>query len=109
MSARHVLALAFLIVGVGLEVVCCLGVLCMRGALDRLHFTGPAPLGAACVAAAIAVHGSSGALSVDAILVGLFLLVTSPVVVHVTARAILIRSRGDWRPQPEDNVEVEER
>ncbi|MGI8493034.1 MAG: monovalent cation/H(+) antiporter subunit G [Acidimicrobiales bacterium] len=109
MSVRHVLALVLLVLGVGLEVVCCVGVLSMRGALDRLHFTGPAPLGAACVAAAIAADGSSGAMTIDAIVVALFLLVTSPMLVHVTARAVLIRTRSDWRPEPDDNLEVEER
>jgi multisubunit Na+/H+ antiporter MnhG subunit len=74
--------------GVGAQVLVCLGVVLMRDALDRLHYTAASTLGVACLCAAVVVRDSFSLIGLKAILTGAFLLVTGPVLVHATARAI---------------------
>jgi multicomponent Na+:H+ antiporter subunit G len=74
--------------GVAVQVLVCLGVTLMRDALDRLHFTGASSIGILCLCAAVLVSESASLIGLKAILTGAFLLVSGPVVVHATARAI---------------------
>ena len=74
--------------GVAVQLLVCLGVDLMRDALDRLHYTGASTLGAACLCAAVVVSESASLIGLKAILTAAFMLVTGPVVVHATARAI---------------------
>jgi multicomponent Na+:H+ antiporter subunit G len=80
--------------GVALQVIVCLGVTLMRDALDRLHYTGASSVGVACVCAAVVVHESASLIALKAILTGSFLLVTGPVAIHATARAIHLHREG---------------
>jgi multisubunit Na+/H+ antiporter MnhG subunit len=74
--------------GVAVQVFVCLGVVLMRDALDRLHYAGASTLGVACLCAAVVVRDSFSLIGLKAILTGAFLLVTGPVLIHATARAI---------------------
>jgi monovalent cation/proton antiporter MnhG/PhaG subunit len=74
--------------GVAVQLLVCLGVVLMRDALDRLHYTGASTLGVACLCAAVVVSESASLIGLKAILTAAFMLVTGPVVVHATARAI---------------------
>ena len=85
---------ALLVAGVALELLACLGVLLMRDALDRLHYTGAGTLAALCLAAAVLVRESFSVIGNKAIALAAFLLLTSPVLAHVTARAIRAREAG---------------
>jgi monovalent cation/proton antiporter MnhG/PhaG subunit len=85
---RDVLVWALVGAGVALQVLVCLGVTLMRDALDRLHYTSASTLGVACLCAAVLVREAASLIGLKAILTGAFLLVTGPVVVHATARAI---------------------
>ena len=106
MTVTEVLVAVLLILGVGIELVCCLGVLVMRGVYDRLHYTGPASFGAVLIAAAVVVReGLLSQISTKAVLIAATLLVVSPVLVHVTGRAARLRERGELQAQPH---EVEE-
>ncbi len=96
-----------LVVGVGVQVIAYLGVLAMRGAYDRLHFANAASLGAPCLALAILAREGFSLIANKALLAALIMLVTSPVLTHVTARAVRIRERGDWEVEPSDRVEIE--
>lgn len=96
-------------VGVGLAIVSCLGVLVMRDVYDRLHYTGPAILGAVFVAAAICVRDGMSLVANKALLTAAFLLVTGPVLTHATARAARDAERGSWKDGIGDEIEVEER
>jgi multicomponent Na+:H+ antiporter subunit G len=74
-----------------------LGVVVMRDALDRLHFTGPAALVApVCFAAAVLVEEPLSSAGVKAVLVALVSVLTTPVLSHATARAARIRKEGGW-------------
>jgi multisubunit Na+/H+ antiporter MnhG subunit len=99
---------ALLVLACALVVLSALGVALMRGVYDRLHYTGPASLAAALVAAAVVVRESFSLIGNKAVLLAVLLLIASPLLAHVTARAARIREHGDWVLHPEDGVEVEE-
>ncbi|MEA2277701.1 MAG: multicomponent Na+:H+ antiporter subunit [Solirubrobacteraceae bacterium] len=79
-----------LLVGLGVAVLAfaALGVLLMPGALARLHYVGVAPLGVVLVVAGVLVDKGPSLIGLKALTLGVFLLVTSPVLSHVCARAI---------------------
>jgi multicomponent Na+:H+ antiporter subunit G len=85
---RDAAVTVLLVAGVALELLCCAGVLLMRGALERLHYTGATTAGALLIGAAVVVRDSFSLIGSRAILTGAFLLVTSPVLMHATARAL---------------------
>ena len=85
---RDVVVWALAGTGVAVQVFVCLGVVLMRDALDRLHYAGASTLGVACLCAAVVVRDSFSLIGLKAILTGAFLLVTGPVLIHATARAI---------------------
>jgi multicomponent Na+:H+ antiporter subunit G len=98
---NSVVVAALLIVGVAIELLCCLGVLVMRGPYARLHYTAPAGLGALLIAIAVVVHQGFSLIGNKALLLAVFVLVTGPVLSHVTARAARIRELGDVvEPEP---------
>jgi monovalent cation/proton antiporter MnhG/PhaG subunit len=107
-SARTVIGTVLLGCGVSLEVVAALGLLVMRDVYDRLHYVGPATLGAPFVAAAVWVYEGPSQIALEATLVAVIVLVISPALAHGTARAARISEHGDWRPQPDEGIEVEE-
>jgi monovalent cation/proton antiporter MnhG/PhaG subunit len=83
--------------------ISCLGVLVMRDALDRLHFTAPAGvLAPVAVAAAVLVEEPLSSAGIKAVIVALLLIVTTPVLSHATARAARIREHGRWRVLPHE-------
>jgi monovalent cation/proton antiporter MnhG/PhaG subunit len=85
---RAAAADALLFAGVALQVFACLGVVLMRTSLDRLHYTGVGATAALLIAAAVFVRDSFSLISNKAIVLAAFVLVTSPVLAHVTARAV---------------------
>jgi multicomponent Na+:H+ antiporter subunit G len=91
----HVVIVVLLSLGVAVEIFCCAGVLIMRSAYARLHFTAPAGIGALMLALAIVLREGFSLIGDKALLVAVFVLVSSPVLSHVTARAAHIRERGD--------------
>jgi multicomponent Na+:H+ antiporter subunit G len=80
------------VAGVVVLAFACLGVLVMPGALARLHYVSLSTLGAVLVAAAVLVRDGASLIGVKAVLVGAFLVATTPVLGHVTARTIHIRA-----------------
>ena len=103
MSPRGLLVAALLVVGVGVTLACCVGVLVMRDAYDRLHYTAPATtIAPLAIAAAIVVEERLSAAGIKALLVALALLATNPVLTHATARAARIRQLGEWTVREEE-------
>ena len=82
--------------GVAVELVCCMGLLAPRNAIDRLHYAGAATtLGPALVAAAVCVReGFFTANGLNAIAVALQLGLLGGALSIATARAIRLRERG---------------
>jgi multisubunit Na+/H+ antiporter MnhG subunit len=85
----------------------------MRDVYDRLHYVGLASFGALLIGGSIVVRESFSLIGNKALLVGVVLVVTGPVLVQSTARSLLIREQGDWRAkgfevgQSENGEEVE--
>lgn len=105
MTVRQIAVDVLLWLGVAIVLVSCVGVLVVRDAYDRLHFTSPPVLGTLLIAAAVVVQKSFSLVGDKAILVAVFLLVVSPLLTHLTGRAARIAEHGDWR---HDGIEVEE-
>ena len=107
MTPRAVTAAVLLVLGVGIELACCVGVLVMRGVYDKLHYTAPATtLGAFAIAGAVLLREPVVQFGIKAVLVTLVLLITNPILTHATARAARIRRFGAWTTQ-EEEAEVE--
>jgi multicomponent Na+:H+ antiporter subunit G len=107
---RDVAVALLLAVGVAALVVSALGVLVMRAALDRLHFTAPASTVApVCFAAAVLVEEPLSSAGVKAVLVAALIVVTTPVLSHATARAARIREEGRWVVHAEEREGFGER
>jgi multisubunit Na+/H+ antiporter MnhG subunit len=104
---RHVCVMVLLIAGVAVELICCVGLIAMRDALDRLHCAGAISFGFALVAAAVVVQDSFSLIGNKAFALGFALLFANPVLVHATARMARLRTLGDWRPRPHEDIEVE--
>jgi multicomponent Na+:H+ antiporter subunit G len=94
MTLRELVVAALLALGSGLVALGWLGVLLLRDPLDRLHYLGPAGLGACLLVAAVLVQGGWSLIGWRAILLGGFLLVSAPVLSHATARAIHASGAG---------------
>lgn len=106
MSPRAAASVALLVLGVGIELACCIGVLVMRGVYDKLHYNAPATtLGAFAIAVAVVLRTPLVQFGIKALLVALALLVTNPVLSHATARAAHIRRFGAWTTQQDEEVE----
>lgn len=97
MSWRPVVTVILLAAGGTLELLAVLGLCVMRSAYDRLHYVGLAGFGALLIAVSIVVRESFSLIGDKALLVGIILVITGPIMVQSTARSLLIRERGDYR------------
>lgn len=91
-------AVAFVLLGLGLVVVVmsCVAMAALRDPLDRLHVVTPAStLGVGGVCAAVVVYSGLNASGTSAILLGVVVFGTSPLLSHACARSIEVRRRGD--------------
>jgi multisubunit Na+/H+ antiporter MnhG subunit len=82
--------------GVAAELICCVGLVTMRNAIDRLHFAGAGTVvGPVLVAAAVCVEeGFFTTNGLNAVLVALMLALLGAALATATARAIRLRDRG---------------
>lgn len=96
MSAGGTLVVALLAVGVAAQLLSVLGVLVARDVYDRLHFTGLSSIfGPVALAAAVVIEeGPLAQAGIKSLLTALLILALSPILVHATARASLVRERG---------------
>ncbi len=94
MSATSLAVGGLLGFGVVVELACCIGVLVMDDAYDKLHYLGPATIvGPLAIAAAIILRESLSQAGIKALLTAVLLMMASPVLSHATARALYIRQR----------------
>jgi monovalent cation/proton antiporter MnhG/PhaG subunit len=106
MSWREIVALVLLIAGGALELLAVVGLCVMRDSYDRLHYVGLAGFGALLIAVAVVFRESFSLIGDKALLVGVVLVVSGPVLVHASARSLLRRELGDWGKKA-DELEVE--
>jgi multisubunit Na+/H+ antiporter MnhG subunit len=102
MNARDYAVDVLVAAGVAAELVCCLGLLTMRNAIDRLHYAGAAAtLGPALVASAVCVReGLVSSQGLNSVLTALLLAFGSAAVAGATARLIRLRQRGSLESTP---------
>ena len=105
MSWRAVVAVILLIAGGVLELIAVLGICVMRDAYDRLHYPGVAGFGAFLIGVAVLIRESFSLIGDKALLVGVILVLTGPVLVQTTVRSLLIRELGDWRIKARERSE----
>ena len=97
-AVTHGVVVGLLVVGVAVEIFCSVGVLVMRSAYARLHYAAPAGLGALLLAIAILLREGFSLIGDKALLIAVFVILSAPVLSHVTARAARIRELGDVPP-----------
>lgn len=102
MSWRAAVAIVLLAAGGILELLAVLGLCVMRSVYDRLHYVGLAGFGALLIGVSIVVRESFSLIGDKALLVGVVLVITGPIMVQSTARSLLIRERGDYRADIEE-------
>jgi monovalent cation/proton antiporter MnhG/PhaG subunit len=96
---------ALLVLGVGAQLVCCLGLLVMRTAADRLHYASAAcTVGPFCVLAAVLIREGLTSAGLDSIAAVGLLFLAGPIVVHAIARADRRSALGDVQPRPEERA-----
>lgn len=87
------------------QLVAALGLVVMRTAADRLHYTSAAfTVGPFCVLAAVLLREGMTTASYDTIATVGLLFLAGPVVIHATARAGRRRELGDPGARPEERV-----
>ena len=96
MNWRVLVATVLLVCGGTIEVIAVVGTCAVRDAYDRMHFVGLASYGALLIAVAIVFRESFSLIGDKALLIGVVLVVSGPVLVHVTMRSMLTREHGDW-------------
>jgi multisubunit Na+/H+ antiporter MnhG subunit len=101
-SARDYVVNVLVAGGVAAELVCCLGLLAMRNAIDRLHYAGAAAtLGPALIAAAVCVReGLVSSQGLNSVLIAMLLAFGSAAIAGATARLIRLRQRGSLESTP---------
>jgi multicomponent Na+:H+ antiporter subunit G len=107
---RDVIVAVLLGLGVAAALLSCVGVLVMRDALDRLHFTAPAStVSPVLFALAVLVEEPLSSAGVKAVLVAALIIVTTPVLTHATARAARVRDHGRWKVLSDELERMETR
>jgi multisubunit Na+/H+ antiporter MnhG subunit len=88
MSGRELAIAVTLTLGVGVELLCCLGVAVARGTLARIHYASAgSTLGPFFLVVAVALEESLSATTLTAALVAATLFVLGAAAAHATARA----------------------
>lgn len=105
MTWYQVVAVILLIAGGLLELIAVLGICVMRDAYDRLHYPGLAGFGAFLICVAVLFRESFSLIGDKALLVGVVLVMTGPILVQTTVRSLLIRELGDWRTKARERRE----
>lgn len=106
MSAHGWLVAGLLGLGVGIQLLCALGLWVLRGPFERLHVLGPANgLGAVALAVAVALDTPAKDGGVKALLIGAVLVVMGPVLNHAVGRAAVLRERSPRPPTGTPEVE----
>jgi monovalent cation/proton antiporter MnhG/PhaG subunit len=105
-SARDLIVDLLLVLGIGAELVCCLGVVVMRNVFDRLHYGAAATtVGPILIGAAVLVRESVSSAGLETIATVALLFLLNPVVETATARAARRLEVGRIGPLAKERVE----
>jgi monovalent cation/proton antiporter MnhG/PhaG subunit len=82
---------------VALAIVCSIGLLVMRDAYQRLHFSAPVvTLSMLLICIAVFIEERDSQARIKVVLIYVLMLVMNSVLSHATGRAIRIRRTGHW-------------
>jgi monovalent cation/proton antiporter MnhG/PhaG subunit len=101
-------AIVFTLLGAGVaaELLCVVGVVVMRNAYDRLHYSAAAAtVGPLLILAAVLIREGMTSQSLETIAAVALLFVATPMLVHATARAARRSDFGRPGPRPEEKPE----
>lgn len=105
MSGRQLAVDVLVALGVGGQLLCCVGVAVMRDVFDRLHFAmAAATLPPLLVAAAVVVEEGWGSSAINALAAAALLFVLSPAAAVATGRAARQRLLGQVEPSAEERA-----
>lgn len=103
MTIQEIGVSVLLFIGVGITLICCVGLMVAPDTYDKLHFAGPVSSVAPVVmAGAVILEEALSQSGVKALLVAVALGVSGPVLTHATGRAARIREHGHFMAMPEE-------
>jgi multisubunit Na+/H+ antiporter MnhG subunit len=91
---RDVVVAALLVVGVGAQVLGCVGIAAIPTPYDRLHYTGPSVLAGVALAGAVLAREGLSLIADKALMLALVVAITAPVIVQAIARGARTGDRG---------------
>jgi multisubunit Na+/H+ antiporter MnhG subunit len=95
-----------LVIGVGVELLCCVGLITMDTGYDRMHFLGPATtVGPMAIAAAIVLDEALSTAGIKAVVIAVVLLGGGPVLSHALLRVARTHGHGSWSVRPSEHIE----
>lgn len=108
MQVHHPIVVGILVgIAVLLAIVCSVGVMVMRDAYQRMHFSAiVVTFSTLLIAAAVWVEEKDPQPRIKVILIGLILFVMNSVLTAATAKAVRIHDQKHWEPHPEEQIPV---
>lgn len=108
MQVHHPIVVGILVgIAVLLAIVCSVGVMVMRDAYQRMHFSAiVVTFSTLLIAAAVWVEEKDPQPRIKVILIGLILFVMNSVLTAATAKATRIHDQEHWEPHPEEQIPV---
>ena len=95
----EIVSVALLVMGLGVVCLSCVAMASLGDAIDRLHVVTPAStIGVAAICAAVVVRDGLNASGTAAILLGVVVAGSSPLVSHACARSIVVRRHDETAP-----------
>jgi monovalent cation/proton antiporter MnhG/PhaG subunit len=97
-----------LVVGVGVQVLSCVGLWLMRDVYQRLHYAAAATtLGPVAIAAAVVLREALAEAGIESVLTGVVLLTGGALLTHATGRAARVREHDGWEILPDEVEQVQ--
>jgi monovalent cation/proton antiporter MnhG/PhaG subunit len=107
MTAAQWIIAVLLGISVLLTFLCCLGMVVMRDAYQRLQFTTPViSIAAVCITIAVWMHDDSWGSRLKMVCIALVLFWMNSILCHATARAIRIRQHDQLEPARDEKIPV---
>lgn len=108
MQVHHPIVVGILVgIAVLLAILCSVGVMVMRDAYQRLHFSAVVvTFSTLLIAIAVWVEETDPQPRIKMILIGLILFVMNSVLTAATAKAMRIHDKRHWEPHPEEQIPV---
>jgi monovalent cation/proton antiporter MnhG/PhaG subunit len=101
---------ALLVIGVGVQVLSCVGVWLMRDVYQRLHYSAAATtLGPVAIATAVVLREALSEAGIESVLTGVVLLTGGALLTHATGRAARIGEHDGWDILPDEVEQPVER